>query len=167
MAPFERLYIAQYCANRWPQGGYQLGYNLGPIPERIVKEMGYDRAAATFAGCRPEVDAVKFFPDGLLLIEAKVFKVLEGMRSLLGYGHLVGSTVELQPWWGKPVTLRLVTTRTTDILEAQAKAYGVQVDVYQTPEVMEQAAKYERYWGTEYQRERQLRKARMRELGLD
>ena len=167
MPPFEVLYIAQYCAERWPEGGYALDYALGPVPEWAVKQLGYDKASATYMGWRPKVDAVKFFPNGILLLEAKVFKVLEALRNLIGYGLLVPTTEELRPWWNMPVSLRLVVPRQTDILQAQAKAYNIQLDIYTTPAVLEHAAKYEKYWTREYQLERKLRKQRLQELGLE
>ena len=166
MRHFERLYIAQYCAARWPEGGYQLGYPLGPIPQESIKQLGYDEAARLWRPWRPEVDAVKFFDDGILLIEAKVFKVQEGVRALRDYGDLVPYTEELRPWFTKPITLRLVVPRTTDIFLEQARVRGIQVDVWVSPEIKARIAEYERYTTPEYQREKQLRGPKTGPLGM-
>lgn len=166
MAQFERLYIAQYCAEKWAEGGYTLGVPLGPIPPDLVKSLGYEGASAYFRPWRPEVDAVKFFSEGLLLLEGKVFKVLDALAKLRWYGELALKTEEFRSWLGAPVTLRVVTPRATDVFRTLAEASGVQIDIYQTPEVMAHAAKYEKYWTAEYQRERQLRQEKLKELGL-
>ena len=146
MAQFERLYIAQYCAERWPEGGYTLGVPLGPIPADLIKSLGYEGAAAYFRPWRPEVDAVKYFNEGLLLLEGKVFKVLDALAKLRWYGELARTTEEFRPWASAPVTLRVVTPRATDIFRQLAQASGVAIDIYQTPEVMAHAEKYEKYW---------------------
>lgn len=166
MAAFERKYIAEYCLAKWPEGGYQLGVALGPVPEQLVKDMGYEGAAALYAGWRPEVDAVHYSDFGLILIESKVFRVLDALAKLRWYGELVKSTMELRPWAGKDVQLRLVTPRLTDVVRDLAAISGVVVDVWFTPEVVAHAAKYEYYWTREAALARQEYKAKLKELGL-
>lgn len=167
MPPFERPYVAAYCAAKWPEGGYVLGYPLGPIPAQVVREMGYEAGATFYRPWRPEVDAVHFSDAGLILLEGKVFRVLDALAKLRWYGELVANTEELRPWWGKDVQLRLVTVRVTNIVLELAKASGVVIDVYQTPEAVAKAEWYERYWTREYQLAKQVRDQRRRELGLD
>lgn len=167
MPAFERRYVADYMLAKWPEGGYQMNVPLGPIPTEIASGLGYEAAARIYRPFRPEVDAIKYFEGGLIIIEAKVFKTMDAMAKLRWYGELVGSTEELRPWWGKANQLRLVTPRITALLTEMARASGVEVDVFVTDHVLAQAQKYERYWTREYREERARKKAMRAALGLD
>ena len=167
MAQFERRYIAEYVLARWPEGGYQLGVSLGALPENMVKSLGYDAASKLYRPFRPEVDAVKFFPTGLILIEGKVFDIATAIAKLRWYGTLVPLTEELRSWWGMPVTLRVATPRRFPLLEQMAKDSGVELDLFVTEAVLAHAAKYERYWTAPYRQQREAKMQRRRELGLD
>ena len=166
MAAFERLYIARYMAAHWPEGGYSLGYPLGPIPENIVNQLGYEAAAAQFRPWRSEIDAVKFFPNGLLLIEAKIMRPYDGVRGLIMYHGLIPHTPELKPWWGADNRMRLIAPVINDVARLAAERLGIQVDTWSDPETEEHAARYQRYWSREATLERNLRKQKLAELGL-
>ena len=36
----ERRYIAEYMAQTYPRGNYQLNVPLGPIPQELVRQLG-------------------------------------------------------------------------------------------------------------------------------
>lgn len=167
MPSFERRYIADYMVQEFPQGGYGFNVPLGPVGSTAVESLGYEAAARLYRPYRPEIDAVKYNQDGLILLEAKIFKTADAIAKLLFYGGLVESTEELRPWWGKPVELRLVTPRMHGVLEEIAKLNGITVALFITSAAEAHAKKYERYWTPEYQEERARRKAIMAAVGLD
>ena len=53
----ERRFISEYMLQAWPEGGYQLNVELGPIPQEYVDRLGLGKAAALFRPTRPRVDA--------------------------------------------------------------------------------------------------------------
>lgn len=167
MAQFETRYIADYLAHMWPDGGYESQVPLGPIPGYLVEQYGPAHAARLFRPYRPVIDAIKYNPDNLILMEAKVFKTLDAIAKLHLYGMLVEHTEELRLWLGKDIQLRLVTPRMTDILHELADKVGIVVDVYVTAHVLEHAQRYERYWTAPYRRARDAKQAMRRRLGVD
>lgn len=167
MAQFEERYLADYLLARWPEGGYESHVPLGPIPDWLVELHGYANAIRLFRPWRPEVDAVKYWPDRLVLVEAKVFKTFDAIAKLNLYGMLIEHTEELAPWRGKAVELRLVTPRMTDILRELTVRLGIVIDLYITPHVLEHAGTYDRYWTAPYRRARETKLALRRQMGLD
>jgi hypothetical protein len=167
MPQFERRYIAEYCAERWPEGGYQLNYPLGPIPRAEVATIGYDAAARLYRPYRPEVDAVKFYTDGLVLIESKVMKHWHVLGQLLLYQHLIPYTQELRPYWSLPVTARIIMPEIPPLIREVAESVGIQVERFVTAQILAQQEKYNKYWTHEYQTARQEKMAIRKALGVE
>ena len=102
----------------------------------------------------------------LLLIEAKVQSLLDGLAKLPLYRSLVDDSPELAAARGREVRMRLVTPTVAPWLEGLARAAEIEVDYYR-PEWVEQYYQYRQgYWSREarMQREEVLR-ARLR-LGI-
>ena len=167
MASVERMYVAAYMAAHWPEGGYTLGVNLGPLPPELVKTMGYQAAAQLAWPWRPEVDAVRWSKPGLIMIEAKAYKFMDVFAKLVWYGSLIPQTEEMREWWGQPNQLRVVVPEATDVLRTLADQAGIVVDVWSTPELEPHLARYRRYWGKDYQIQRQLELQKLAELGFE
>ncbi|GAI43801.1 unnamed protein product, partial [marine sediment metagenome] len=81
----ERRYISEYMVHQWPEGGWQLNVELGPIPQEYVDRYGLGKAAAIFRPTRPRVDAVKWTKDKYYLIEAKIRDIKAGIGDLSYY----------------------------------------------------------------------------------
>ena len=167
MPQFERRYIADYCAERFPEGGYQLNYPLGPIPRGVGEEVDYAVAARFYRPLRPSVDAVKFYDDRLVVLETKVHKAWHVLGQLLLYGHLVQYTEELRPWWGKPVELRIIMPEISPLVREICQSVGIYPERYVTDYIAEQQAHYDRYWTKEYQTHIQERNAIRRALNVE
>lgn len=163
---FERRYIAEYMLAKFPQGGYTLGQPLGPIPEGLIREVGLEEAARRWRPWRQEVDAARFSPTGVILIEAKVFKWFDGASKLRSYGDLFRESPDLMPWRDLPLQLRLVMPIVPDNAPGVLRAMGLELDVYVTEHVLAHAQLYQRYWTADYQREKQLEEKRLAELGI-
>ena len=83
----ERRFISEYMLQAWPEGGYQLNVELGPIPQEYVDRLGLGKAAALFRPTRPRVDAVRWQPDKYILIEAKIRDIKAGIGLILLQRH--------------------------------------------------------------------------------
>ncbi len=136
---------------------------LGKIDEKLQADLGYQKAINIMRPYRPEVDAVVILPRYLLLIEAKVWNVVNGLAKLPLYKSLVPFTPELKQYSNLEVLTELVVGWTNDNLEIMARDLGVKVVVYSPPWLADIVTKQHNYWTAEYQAERQ-RKLQMREL---
>lgn len=140
---------------------------LGKVAESLMAEQGYQRAIGIMRPYRPEVDAVVVLPRYLVLVEAKVWNIVNGLAKLPLYKSLVPFTPELQKYQPREVIMELVVGWTNDNLEIMARDQGVKVVVYSPPWLADIVASQHNYWTASYQQERQ-RKIQMRELlGLE
>jgi len=158
----ETRLIAEYLKERYPEFTFIMKQPLGAVSEELMKEEGYERAIKVMRPFRPEVDAVVILPANLLIIEAKVWSVVNGLAKLPLYKSLVPVTPELKQYMPRNVMMQLVVGWTNPNLEIMARAMDVEVKVYR-PEWLEEVVEgMHKYWTSEYQAERQA-KIRMRE----
>ncbi len=135
---------------------------LGAIDDQLSAQVGYQKAINMSRPFRPEVDAIVILPRHLLLIESKVFKVIDGLAKLPLYAALVPTTPELRQYMPRELIMQLVVGWTNPNLESMAKTAGVQVVVYAPPWLDEEVQRMHHYWTAEYQTERQ-KKLEMRQ----
>lgn len=163
----ERRYIAEYMMKEWPQGGWQLNVELGPIPQEYVDRYGMGKAAAIFRPTRPRVDAVKWLPDKYYLIEAKIRDIKAGIGDLSYYGGMIAGTKDLPYYDGQPVIRRLVVPWMIDWIKAAADSAGVEVVVFEAEWIAAYVEERKHYFTAEYRAER-AEKMHLREiLGVD
>ena len=163
----ERRYISEYMLKTWPEGGWQLNVELGPIPQEYVDRYGLGKAAALFRPTRPRVDAVKWTPDKYYLIEAKLRDIKAGIGDLSYYRNMVKGTLDLPFYDGQPIICRLVVPWMIDWIRMAAEAAGVEVIVYFAAWVEDYVKERQHYFTAAYREER-AEKMRLREiLGVD
>jgi hypothetical protein len=151
-------YAKYSCINKQP---------LGQVSEELMAREGYKRAIGLARPYRPEVDAVVILPGALVLIEAKVWNVVNGLAKLPMYKSLVPHTPELKQYWHLPVLMELVVGWTYPNLEIMARDADVRLRVYCPPWLEEVVASMHDYWTREY-RERREEKLKLREFyGID
>jgi len=139
---------------------------VGPLPEGLAAAIGA-RAVGWARPFRPEVDAV-IWPGGkLVLVEAKILSVIDGIAKLPVYGGLVPSTPELLPYAGLPRELVVVCPWDSEHVRAMAKTVGVGVEVFRPAWIEEYLESRMLYWTSEYRRTREAKRALRRELGVD
>ena len=159
----ERRYIAEFMVDKWPEGGFQLNVELGPIPQDYVDRMGLGRAAALFRPTRPRVDAVKWTPEAYYLIEAKIRDIKAGIGDLMYYGSTIPLTPDLPNYKGQPIIRLLVVPWMLDWLAPVAAAAGVQVEVFEQEWIRDYVRERKNYFTAEYRNQRdekmRLRKA--------
>ena len=154
--------VAEYLKDRYPKFTFITKQPLGKVPEELMAEVGYKKAVGLSRPFRPEVDAVVILPHYLLIIEAKVWNIVNGLAKLPLYKSLVPFTPELKQYMPREVLMELVVGWTNDNLEIMARSQGVTVKVYCPDWLKEVVGDMHKYWTREYQDERQ-KKIRMRE----
>ena len=140
---------------------------LGRVSEALMASNGYKRALGITRAFRPEVDAVVIFPRYLLLVEAKVWRVVDGLAKLPLYKSLVPFTPELEQYRNLEIIMELVVGWSNPNLEIMARAAGVTIKVYNPEWLAEIVDGMHNYWTKEYRQAREQRQT-MRELfGVD
>jgi hypothetical protein len=163
----ERRYISEYMLSTFPEGGWQLNVELGPIPQEYVDRYGLGKAAALFRPTRPRVDAVKWSPSAYYIIEAKIRDIKAGIGDLTYYKGMVAQTPDLPFYDNQPIICRLVVPWMIDWIKTAADAVGVDVAVFWSDWIADYVKERQHYFTAEYRAER-ADKMRMREiLGVD
>ncbi len=144
-----------------------MGCPLGPVPELIIAQYGFREALRVARGIRPEVDALVIRKPHLILIEAKIFKWLDGIAKLPVYEGLLKSTPELAQYKEYDHSMILCTPWTTETINAAATAQNVKIDVFNPPWIQGYVEEMHKYWTVEYRTAR-AEKMRLRKVfGLE
>jgi len=151
----------------WPEGGWQLNVELGPIPQEYIDRYGLGKAAALFRPTRPRVDAVKWNDKAYYIIEAKIRDIKAGIGDLSYYRGMLPRTPDLPFYDGQPIICRLVVPWMIDWIKVAAEAAQVEVKVFWVGWIDEYIKERQHYFTREYRDER-AEKMKLREiLGVD
>jgi len=158
----ESRLVAEYLKEHYSEFPFIMKQPLGVVSEELMKTEGYKRALGITRPFRPEVDAVVILPSYLLIIEAKVWNIVNGLAKLPLYKSLVRVTPELQQYLPRGVLMQLVVGWTNPNLEIMAREMDVEVKIFCPEWLREVVESIHKYWTREYQEERQ-KKLQMRE----
>jgi len=159
--------ISEYLKERYSDFPFTLNVPLGSVSERLMAEEGYQRALGLSRPFRPIVDAIVILPHYLLIVEAKVWSVVNGLAKLPLYASLVPATPELKEYMPREVLMQLVVGWTNPNLERMARAAGVEVKVYSPPWLEEVVEHMHHYWTREYRDQRDKRLAMREFFGVE
>ncbi len=163
----ETRMIAEYLAAEYSKFSFITSVPLGVVSEKLMETEGTKRAIGLSRPYRPEVDAVVILPRYLVLVEAKVWNIVNGLAKLPMYKSLVPVTPELAPYKGLEIIMELVVGWSNTNLELMASGAGVRVKVYCPAWLQEVVDGMQKYWTKEYRDARQ-RKLELREFyGVD
>jgi len=163
----ERRYISEYMVHEWPQGGWQLNVELGPIPQEYVDRYGLGKATALFRPTRPRVDAVRWEKERYYVIEAKIRDIKAGIGDLTYYRGMIPTTLDLPFYDGQEIIYRLVVPWMIDWIRAAADAAQVDVVVFSADWIADYVKERQHYFTAEY-RAKRAEKLRLRKiLGVD
>ena len=163
----ETRMISEYLKTYYSSFSYILNIPLGRVDPGLMRDLGYQKALGITRPFRPMADAVVILPRYLLLVEAKVWNVVNGLAKLPLYRSLVPHTPELQEYLPRGVIMQLVVAWTNPNLEIMARDQGVSLKIYSPDWLQEVTESMHRYWTREYREDRAAR-LRMREaLDLD
>jgi hypothetical protein len=142
--------VAEYLKATYPQYTFITKQPLGKVSEELMAAEGYQRAMGLSRAFRPEVDAVVILPGALVLLEAKVWSVVNGLAKLPVYKSLVPFTPELKQYSHLPIIMELVVGWTNTNLEIMAREMGVRIRIYCPDWMNEVQEKLHKYWTREY-----------------
>lgn len=163
----ESRMVSEYLLDQYAQFPTISPVPLGAISDELAAQVGFAKAVGMSRPFRPYADAVVILPNYLLLVEAKVWNVVNGLAKLPLYKSLVPVTPELKQYTGREVLMELVVAWTNSNLEIMAKDAGVRLKVYSPPWLQEVTDRMHNYWTKDYRVERD-RKLQMRQtLGLE
>lgn len=163
----ETRLIAEYCKDTYGQFPFTLKQPLGAIREDLSREYGFAKALALSRPSRPEADALIFHPKWLILIEAKVWHIIDGLAKLPLYKSLVPVTPELLQYRDREIIMEIVVPWTNPNLELMATSIGATVKLYKPLWIDEVVAKVQNYTTREYREAREEKNRNRALLGLD
>jgi hypothetical protein len=115
---------------------------------------------------RPEVDAAARWSNKTILVEAKIFKYMDGLSKLPIYKSLLPDTPELAHW-PADVIMELLIPAPISWVQSAAANIGVRVVSNFVPEYIKKAwEERDKYWTKEAIELREERKRKLWELGL-
>jgi len=147
--------VAEYLKQEYSEYTFITKQPLGKVPDELMAAVGFKRAVGMTRPFRPEVDAVVILPGALILLEAKVWNIINGLAKLPMYKSLVQVTPELKQYSHLAVVMELVVGWTNDNLEIMARDAGVRVRVYCPPWLKEVVEDQHKYWQPEYRAARE------------
>ena len=162
----EPRWVSWYIKKHYPDGEVRLRCPLGPIPDELKELYGPAKAARVYRPSRPEVDALVILPGALLLIEAKIFKYMDGLAKLPVYASLVPQTSELMVFKDRPVLMHLLIRKAIPWVVAAAPGVGVEVMTDAPDWLLEIWAERDQYWTPGARMKRADRKALLEKLGF-
>lgn len=140
---------------------------FGQPLEYLKKAHGTPKAIRIYRPWRPEVDALVIMPGALLLIEAKIFKYMDGLAKLPVYKSLVPSTPELKTMLDLPVEMQLLIPVEIPWVRTAAENMDVKVYVWCPDWVKKIWNERDKYWQPKQVFEREKRKKILRDLGFE
>jgi len=162
----EPKWVAWYVTKTWPEAPVRYRCPLGPIPEEFMKIYGRERAIRVYRPWRPEVDALVRWRRKLILLEAKIFKYMDGLSKLPVYKALIPETPELREYWDWTVDMILLIPTKIPWVIAAGRRTGVIVLVEAPEEVLKIWRERDKYWTREAIYKREKRKAFLRRHGF-
>lgn len=158
----ETRLVVEYLKDRYSSFSTITKQPLGAVSEELLKQEGYKRGMGIARPFRPEVDAIVILPRHLIVIEAKVWKIVDGLAKLPLYKSLVPHTPELKEYMPRDILMQLVVGWSNTNLQIMANELGVQIRVYCPPWLQKVVDDMHKYWTPEYRQARED-KLRMRE----
>ena len=153
-------------AQTYPKAEVRLRVPLGPIPDSTSKDYGLMKGLRVYRPWRPEVDAAARWTDKTILVEAKIFKYMDGLSKLPIYKSLLPTTPELKHWPKEVVLELLIPAKISWVISAAADQ-GVKVISEFVPTYIKEAwEERDKYWTKAAIEEREARKRRLQEAGI-
>ena len=161
----EPRWVSDYMVTTFPKAEVRLRVPLGPIPKAIEKEYGLLKGLRVYRPSRPECDAAARWGNKTILVEAKIFKYMDGLAKLPVYKSLLPTTPELAHW-PADVVMELLIPAPISWVEKAAYEMGVKVVSNFVPEYIKQVwEERDKYWTKEAMERREERKRKLQEAG--
>jgi len=162
----EPRWVSEYMAATYPKAEVRMRVPLGPIPKETSADYGLMKGLRVYRPWRPEVDAAARWTNKTILVEAKIFKYMDGLSKLPVYKSLLPDTPELAHWPTDVIMELLIPAPITWVLSA-AQNQGVRVVHTFVPDYIKQVwEERDKYWTKEAIEQREERKRKLQELGI-
>jgi len=149
----------------FPKAEVRFRVPLGGIPKETATNYGLLKGLRVYRPWRPEVDAAARWSSKTILVEAKIFKYMDGLSKLPVYKSLVATTPELRAWPTDIEMYLLIPAPIPWVIEA-AEAQGIKVVSHFVPDYIKQAwEERDKYWTKEQMELREERKRKLEEAG--
>lgn len=163
----EPRWVSEYVATFHSRFPVKFRCPLGPIPEELKKLYGAEKARRMYRPSRPEVDALSIQPGALVLIEAKIFKYMDGLAKLPIYKSLVPVTPELRQYLDREVEMHLLIPHEIPWVKTACIRNNVELKVWTPDWIREIWEDRDKYWTAPKVFERERRKKVLRDLGFE
>lgn len=161
----EPRWVSMYCAEHYPSAEVRLGCPLGGIPRETLRDYGLLKGLRVYRPWRPEVDAVIILKNMLILIEAKIFKYMDGLAKLPVYKALILKTPELKHVAHRPQYMKLLIPHKIPWVLEAAEGVGVTVEIWVPDFIRKVWEERDKYWTKNAIKKREARKRKLAELG--
>lgn len=162
----EPRWVSEYMLATFPKAEVRLRVPLGGIPKDTQQTYGLMKGLRVYRPWRPEVDAAATWMNKTILVEAKIFKYMDGLSKLPVYKSLLSSTPELAHW-PTDVEMRLLIPAPITWVQQSAADLGVKVVSDFVPDYIRKAwEERDKYWTKDAVQAREDRKRRLQEAGL-
>jgi len=154
-----------YVAEHYPTAEVRLSCPLGGIPKETLRDYGLLKGLRVYRPWRPEVDAVVILTNMLILIEAKIFKYMDGLSKLPVYKSLITQTPELKHVAHRPIYMKLLIPYQIPWVVDAAEPLGVTVEVWVPDFIRKVWEERDKYWTKEAMEQREERRRKLEEIG--
>lgn len=159
--------VAEYLKDHYSKFPFTQNQPLGLVSEELLRTEGYVKGLGMQRPSRPAVDAVVFQPNRLILVEGKVWHIVDGMAKLPLYKSLIPTTPELKQYRELPVVMELVVPWSNSNLVTMCAAAGIQLSIYKPAWIDEVVARVQNYGTRDYRLAREEKLKNRAALGLD
>lgn len=163
----EARYVSEYVLQKYPNDMVKYRCPLGKVPESMIKELGIAKATGVFRPYRPECDALVITDTHVVVIEGKIFKVMDGLSKLPVYRSLIAETPELDLYKKFPTRAVLVTPKQPVWSAPFVQQQNIEVDIFLPEWLEEYYASQERYWTAEERMKRIERREALKGIGFE
>lgn len=163
----EPAWVAEYVATFYPKAVVKLRCPLGRAPAALVEAIGEQRALNLYRPSRPEVDACVLWGKKIILIEAKIFKFMDGLAKLPVYAAVAPDTPELKDFKTWEIVMELLVTKKLAWVEDAAIKQNIKLVEWSPKWVKEIWDQRNEYWTAEAQEKRDQRKKVLKRLGYE
>ena len=151
----ETRMVAEYLKLNYSKFPFIMDVPLGRLDPEALATQGIARTANMLRPFRPRADAIVILPRYLVVIEAKVWNVVNGLAKIPLYKSLIPFTPELAQYKDYDILMEMVVGRSDANLEIMARDMGVTLRLYAPAWLAEVVDGMNKYWTKEYQAARQ------------
>jgi len=163
----EPRWVSEYVATYYKDFPARFRVPLGSALPGTAETMGEEKGLAFSRPWRPEIDAIVILPRHLILVEGKIFKVMDGLSKLPIYKSLIPLTPELREYRDLTVEMQLLVVRPLPWIEQAATQNDIKIVTWAPDWLIKIWEERDKYWTREEVLKREERKKTLKALGYE